>query len=137
MAVAGSWNISLNNSKCVIMRFARRFSCWDNLDDGLQYKFRNSVLEIVTCHKDLGVVIDTGLKFHCHVSELVRNAAGLSSSLLRATVNRSPEFMITLFVTHIRPIVDYCSTLWNVGYAGLYWKVYRKDGRKTLMECWV
>ena len=26
--------------------------------------------------------------------------------------------MITLFVTHIRPIVDYCSTLWNVGYAG-------------------
>ena len=48
----------------------------------------------------------------------MRKAAGLSSSLLRATVNRSPEFMITLFVTHIKPIVDYCSTLWNVGYGG-------------------
>ena len=30
--------------------------------------------------------------------------------------------MITLFVTHIRPIVDYCYMLWNVGYTG--------DGRK-------
>ena len=72
----------------------------------------------MTCHKDLGVVIATGLKFHCHVSELVPKAAGLPTSLLRATVNRNPEFMITLFVTHIRPIADCCSTLWNVGYAG-------------------
>ena len=38
------------------------------------YKIGNSVLEIVTCHKDLGVAIDTGLKFHCHVSELVSHS---------------------------------------------------------------
>ena len=24
--------------------------------------------------------------------------------------------MVTLFVSHIRPILDYCSTLWNLGY---------------------
>ena len=65
----------------------------------------------------MGVEVDSGLKFHFHVSELVCKAAGLSSSLLRARVNKNPEFMITLFVTHIRPIIDYCSTVWNVGYA--------------------
>ena len=26
--------------------------------------------------------------------------------------------MIALFATHIKPILDYCSTVWNVGYAG-------------------
>ena len=111
VAVAGSWNLSLNNGKCVIMQFAPHFSCGDSLEDEFQYKIGNSVLEIVTCHKDLEVVTDAGFKFHCHVSEFVRKAAGLSSSLLRASVNRSPGFMIALFVTHIRPIVDYCSTL--------------------------
>ena len=70
----------------------------------------------MTYDRDLGVVVDRDLKFHDHVGELVCKAAGLSSSLLRATVNRSPEFMVTLFVTHIRPILDYCSCVWNVGY---------------------
>ena len=70
VVVAGFWNLSFNISKCVIVRFARRFSCGDNLD-GFQYKIDNPVLKM-TCHKDLGIVIDTGLKFHCHVSKLVR-----------------------------------------------------------------
>ena len=46
----------------------------------------------------------------------MRKAAGLASNLLRFTVNRSPEFMVVLFVSHIRPISDYCSCIWNVGH---------------------
>ena len=38
--------------------------------------------------------------------------------LLRSTVCRSTDFMLSLFVSHIRPIIDYCSCLWNVGYLG-------------------
>ena len=72
----------------------------------------------IKCHRDLGVEVDRDLKFHCHVTKLVHRAAGLSNSLLRATLNRSPRFLTTLFVTHIRPILDYCSTVWNVCYAG-------------------
>ena len=37
VAVAGSWNLSLDNGKCVIMQFAQNFSCWDNLENGCQY----------------------------------------------------------------------------------------------------
>ena len=73
-------------------------------------------LEVVTHHRDLRVVVNRDLKFPNHVDELVHKAAGLSISLLRATVNRSPELMVTLFVTHIRPILDSCSCVWNVDY---------------------
>ena len=62
--------------------------------------------------------MDRDLKFYHHVSEIVCKAARLPSSLLSATVNRSPKLMVALFVTHIRPIIDYCLTVWNVGYAG-------------------
>ena len=26
--------------------------------------------------------------------------------------------MVTIFISHIRPILDYCSTVWNHGYLG-------------------
>ena len=36
--------------------------------------------------------------------------------LLRSTICRSKVFMVSLFVSHIRPVIDYGSCLWNVGY---------------------
>jgi hypothetical protein len=35
---------------------------------------------------------------------------------LCSAVNTSLEFMVTLFVTHVQPILDYCSCVWNVGF---------------------
>ena len=26
------------------------------------------------------------------------------------------QFMVALFVSHVRPILDYCSCIWNIGY---------------------
>jgi hypothetical protein len=114
--VAASWNLFLNPAKCVVMRFSRHFAGINTLGGGTKYRLGNSVLEFVDSHRDLGVVVDTRLRFHCHVRDMVCRAAGLCSSLLRSTVNRSPEFMVTLFVTHVRPILDYCSCVWNVGF---------------------
>ena len=37
-------------------------------------------------------------------------------NFLKSTVCRSPEFMLFLLTTHIRPIIEYCSCLWNTGY---------------------
>ena len=65
-------------------------------------------------HRDLRVVIDKELKFHCHIRALQR----LVNSLLRSTVNRRSDFMITLFASHIRLILDYCSCIWNVDFVG-------------------
>ena len=69
-------------------------------------------------YKDLGVVVDTSLKFHLHINSVVCKAAGLAHQILRGTVCRSPAFMVTLFISHIRPMMDYCCTVWNSGYMG-------------------
>ena len=31
-------------------------------------------------------------------------------------MNRSPQFMVTLFIFHVRPILEYCCSVWNLGY---------------------
>ena len=73
-------------------------------------------MEIVENHQDLGVIVDSGLRFHVHVRDLVCKAAGLASDLLWSTINRSSEFIVALFVSHVSLILDYCSCIWNVGY---------------------
>ena len=111
-AVGSSWGLSMNSSKCVVMRFSRRGVTLPPP----RYTLNHKQLLVVSSHKDLGVIVDSDLKFHSHVRETVHKAGGLAHNLLRATVCRSPEFMVSLFTMHIRPIIDYCSGVWNTGY---------------------
>ena len=71
---------------------------------------------VVDKHVDLGILIDIKLKFHDHIRESARKACGLSQNFLKSTVSRSPEFMVFLWTTHIRPIIEYGSCVWNTGY---------------------
>lgn len=102
----------------MVMRFARGFGEWNELDPLFLYYLDGVQLRFVESHRDLGVTVDTRLRFHQHVREVVGKAAGLAINLLRSTVRRSSPFMLSLFVMHIRPILDYCSTVWNTGYIG-------------------
>ena len=66
---------------------------------------------------DLGVKVDVSLRFHAHIRDVACKAGGLAQNFLKSTVCRSPEFMLFLWKTHIRPIMDYCSVIWNTGYS--------------------
>ena len=60
--------------------------------------------------------MDKSLRFHGHIDATVRKASGLANQILRGTVCRDIKFMVSVFVAHIRPILDYASAVWNVGY---------------------
>ena len=74
--------------KCVVLRFSRHFSDWNAVGIG------NTALDFVECDRDLGVLIDRGLKFHNHVREVVCTAVRHANSLLQSTVNGIPEFVV-------------------------------------------
>ena len=110
-----SWNLKLNPSKCKVMRFCRGSAL---VRGGFRYNLGGVPLDFVDEYKDLGVLVDVKLRFHSHIQSVARKAAGMANNLLRSTVNRDADFMMTLFISHIRPIMDYCSCLWSVGYLG-------------------
>ena len=124
---SSSWNLTLNPDKCVVMRFGADVAA----EGGSGYYLNGVELELVKTHRDLGVIVDNTLKFHGHVNSVVGKAAGLANQLLRATVCREESFMVTLFVSHIRPLLDYCSTVWNLGYVGDLQKLERVQRRWT------
>ena len=111
---ASSWNLKLNPAKCVVMRFGA------NSPAGLvgRYSLMENELEFVDTHRDLGVMVDNKLRFHSHIRGICNKSKNLVNQLLRGTVCRSRNFMITLFISHIRPLMDFSARLWNVGYLG-------------------
>lgn len=113
-ATSRSWGLHMNPNKCAVLRFSRNHT---DLTAPL-YTMNGSVIPSVQSHLDLGVLVDSGMKFHGHIRSVVNKAGGLAQNLLKSTVCRSPDFMLFLLTTHIRPIIEYCSCLWNTGYQG-------------------
>ena len=81
------------------------------------YQIKGNPLHTSPKVVDLGVTIDSTLRFHDHIHSVVsKAAAGSANTLLKSTLCRSPDFMVTLLITHIRPLLEFGSTVWNTGY---------------------
>ena len=117
LEIAGSWGLKLNVNKCSVLRFERqRVSVCESVGALAIYNVGGSDLAFSSNCRDLGVMVDNKLKFHSHIRSVTSKAAGLSVNLLGATLCRSREFMVTLFISHIRPLLEFSSCVWNVGY---------------------
>ena len=106
-----SWGLKLNASKCAVLRFSR-----GPRPATPNYVLNGNLLPVQNSFRDLGIIVDTSLKFHEHIESLSHKASGLCHNFLKSTVCRTPEFMLFLFKTHIRPLLDYGSCLWNTGF---------------------
>ena len=111
---ASSWSLKLNQEKCAIIRFQRK----SHTVPAPCYYIDQTLLKVVHSHPDLGVLVDSDLKFHQHITNTAQKAGGLAQNILKATVCRSPDFMMSVFCSHIRPILEYCSCVWHTGYIG-------------------
>ena len=109
---AKSWGLNLNIKKCATLRFQRRSHTLDRPN----YTLNGQQLPNVCTQMDLGLLIDDQLKFHEHSRTVVRKAGGIAQNILKGTVCREPEFMTHIFKIHIRPLLEYASTVWNTGY---------------------
>ena len=111
-ATAESWGLKMNTAKCAVLRFQRRF----HTSGPPAYILDGEIIPHVSNQSDLGVLVDDELKFHDHCSTIARKAGGVAHNFLKSTLCRSPDFMLHILTTHIRPIIEYASTVWHTGY---------------------
>ena len=67
-------------------------------------------------YQNLVIYVDVKLKFHRYVDNRVGRIGSMMSNLLRSTICRSIEFMVSLWVSHLRPLIEYGSCLMNEEY---------------------
>ena len=109
-----SWNLKLNPSKCAVIRFGGGSRSMRPPDP--DYRICGVTVRHLTKFMDLGIIVDESLKFHHHIDLVVGRTSSMITNLLRSTVCRDAEFMMTLWVSHVRPLIEYGCCVWNVGY---------------------
>ena len=110
-----SWNLVINQSKCTVMRFAPRNSALP-VSGVSPYEVNNSILSFAETHGDLGIQIDNTLKFHSYIRRKVNSVSALTNNILSSTLCRDREFIINIYTSHVRPLLEYGSPVWNLGY---------------------
>ena len=108
-----SWGLSFSVNKCARIHFSR----YSN-DPIFDYFIGDRPIPNKNSFRDLGILVDSSLKFHLHINEVCSKANRIANYILRGTICRSSDFMIQVFITHIRPIIDFGSVVWNTGYIG-------------------
>jgi ribonucleases P/MRP protein subunit RPP40 len=73
----------------------------------------STVLEESQLERDLGVWVDSDLKFSSHVAKVVSKANQLLGMMKRAFVYKDGPTVKLLFVALIRPHLEYANAVWH------------------------
>ena len=67
----------------------------------------------VNSEKDLGIIIDTKLSFHEHISKKTKTANGILAIIKKCFLNINAEILKTLYKTLVRPHLEYANQSWK------------------------
>ena len=77
------------------------------------YSICNQMFASVDCVRDLGVMIDSKLKFDKHIAGIVHKAMSRANLILKSFHSRDRTLLTTAFCTYVRPLLKYCSSVWS------------------------
>ena len=114
-----TWQLHLAVNKCFMcdIKNAKVFPCTHS------YMLNNHSLLYVDSIRDLGVTIDSRLKFDKHISLIVHKASLRSRLILKSFHSRDHSVLVKAFCTYVRPLLEYCSVVWSPHYYYLIDKI--------------
>ena len=102
---ATSWQLTLSMPKCCVLHIGT-----SNIQH--TYCILNHDLENVLSQVDLGVTITSNLKPTAHCAVIVSRAYQRSGLIYRAFESRARTFLVKMFCTYVRPILESNSPVW-------------------------
>ena len=103
--------LDLNVNKCTCISFFRI-----NNPVHFVYCINGNVLKRVVEMKDLGIVFDNKLTFTGHINNLIQRAYGSLGYVCRYGCDFSPMMLKVLYCCFVRPILEYCCSVWSPFY---------------------
>lgn len=101
--------LKININKCVVMSFSRSTSWTPAI-----YHLNQHQLVEVTSVKDLGVMVDNKFNFTKHIDKITSQACRTLRFILRSGREfNDVHTLILLFMSLVRPVLEYCTTIWS------------------------
>ena len=63
--------------------------------------------------RNLDVTVDSRLKFDKHIALIVHKAMSRCRLIFKCFHSRNASVMLKAYITYVRPILDYCSSVWS------------------------
>ena len=98
------WLLSFNVSKYKVLHIG-------SIPYTANYKLEGIQLEILDNFCDLGIQIDSKLKFHIHTNTVVRKAYHVLGLICKSFECKDSDVMVKLYKTLVRPIIEYNNVL--------------------------
>jgi len=127
---AQTWQLSLSSQKCCHMRIGLLAA-----NNPVDYHVDHVVLNTVDKVRDLGIYIDSKLKFAEHINLMVAKAHRRANQILRCFLSRDNEILVKAFVTYVRPILEYSSPVWSPHTLGMINSIESVQRRFTKKLC--
>ena len=112
------WLLSFNVSKCKVLHIGSTPYTGNYALDGIQ-------LELLDNFRDLGIQIDSKLKFHIHTDTVVKKAYRVLGLIRKSFECKDYDVMVKLYKSLVRPIIEYNNVLWGPFYVSDNQKIER------------
>ena len=106
---SNTWQINISYKKCNILFLGKT----THLIDSHKLNFSDNLITQTDSVTDLGVIVEHNLKFKIHISTIISKAKQRSSLIFRCFLSRTTTNLIKAYITYIRPMVEYASTVWS------------------------
>jgi hypothetical protein len=100
-----NWQLQIATEKCCVCTIANRSQ---NLTRGV-CGINNLEFANVNSIRDLGVTIESNLKFDQHIDVIVHKAISRAYLIPKASNSRDRSLMVKAYCTYVRPMLEYCS----------------------------
>ena len=110
---SNTWNLGFNLDKCKSMHFGsfKNFQRATFLMDN-KSQTRHEIEES-SVERDLGVMINSKLKWGDQIDKMILTANGVLASLKNSFKYWTPANFRKLYTTFVRPHLEYCTPAWN------------------------
>jgi len=81
--------------------------------------------------RDLGVTVDSHVKFDVHMNQIVTRAHRLANLIHKCFASKDPPTLVHAFTSYVRPLLEYASCVWSPYTVGLVNKVESVQRRFT------
>ena len=123
---SNSWLLTFNIPKCKVLHIGS-----STLPQ--TYTLSGTPLDNVYDMKDLGIIIDSQLKFHLHSAHVVSKANRLLGLIKKSFEHITIDTLPLLYKTLIRPILEYGNSIWGPHFILDQQAVERTQRRATRM----
>ena len=113
------WQLRISNKKTNIMLI----SLHSDTNNDLRYYIGGNAVNTVDKMKDLGVIVDSRLRFTTHINQIVARAFVTVNLLYKCFTSRDTATLVRAFIVYVRPLLEYASCVWSPYHTTLVKKI--------------